>query len=199
MEDKGDLPSYKNKKAKKKENNYAWPIKVFFISLMTTAVLTLMTDTSMDSMSALAALVLLVLFISINILFDTVGLAVATAAESPFHSMASKKHKVGKTAVRLLKNADKVSSVCNDIVGDIAGVVSGATSVAIADKLFMGHPAQFWLTLAMTSLVAAFTVGGKAVAKRLAIEKSIEIVILASKVISLVTRNKDKKRSNKKK
>ena len=195
MEDqKGDSHPFKTKKSKKKQNQYIWAAKVFFISLLTTAVLTLMTDTSMDNMSAAIALILLVLFIGINILFDVIGLAVATAAESPFHSMASKKHKVGKTAVKLLKNADKVSSVCNDIVGDIAGVVSGATSVAIAGKLFSGHPSQFWLTLALTSLVAAFTVGGKAAAKRLAIEKSIEIVILTSRVLCLVTCNKDKKK-----
>lgn len=198
MEDqKGDLPSYKSKKSKKKQSQYAWAAKVFFISLLTTAILTLMTDKSMDSMSAVAALILLILFIGINILFDVVGLAVATAAESPFHSMASKKHRVGKTAVKLLKNADKVSSVCNDIVGDIAGVVSGATSVAIADKLFKGHPGQFWLTLAMTALVAAFTVGGKAVAKRIAIEKSVEIVILTSRVLCLVSCSKDKNKKKK--
>ena len=37
------------------------------------------------------ALVILLLFIGIGILFDIVGMSVASASEAPFHSMAARK------------------------------------------------------------------------------------------------------------
>ena len=59
-------------------------------------------------------------------------MAVATANEKPFHSMASRKVPGALEAIRLLRNAERVSSICNDVVGDICGVVSGSASATIA-------------------------------------------------------------------
>lgn len=196
---KKDISRNKKPKKKQRQGQYVWAIKVFIASLLTTAILTLITEESINNISMVAAFVLLVIIILINIIFDVVGLAVATAAESPFHSMAARKNRVGKTAVKLLKNADKVSSICNDIVGDIAGIVSGATSVAIAAKIFLGNPRESWFTLLLTSLVAAFTVGGKAFAKKLAIVKSTEIIILTSRFLSFFSLQGRKERNKSKK
>ena len=35
----------------------------------------------------------------------------------------------------MLRNASRVSSVCNDVVGDICGIVSGATGAVIVARL----------------------------------------------------------------
>lgn len=192
----------RNHRAKKnKQSQYIWATKVFFISLVTTAVLSIITGESMENMPLAVTFVLLILFVIINILFDVIGLAVATAAEGPFHSMAAKKNRVGRRAVRLLKNADRVSSVCNDIIGDIAGIISGATGVTIAAKMVIDQGNRFWITLIMTSVIAAITVGGKAFAKRIAIMNSVEIVILTARLICLFSFkeknvNKDKKKNS---
>ncbi|OGO91072.1 MAG: hypothetical protein A2Y17_12000 [Clostridiales bacterium GWF2_38_85] len=193
-----EAPRRKKDKKKERQNQYRWAIKVFLISFVITAVLSLISGESMNSLPVIIAFILLFIFIFIGILFDIIGLAVATAAESPFHSMASRKSKIGKTAVMLLKNADKVASVCNDVIGDIAGVVSGATGAAIAAKIFINEDYGFWITLLLTSCIAALTVGGKALGKRIAMTKSVEIVMGFAKVICLFTGRDSKKKQNRK-
>ena len=66
-----------------------------------------------------------------SIFFDIIGIAATAAEEVPFHSMASKKQDGAKWAIILIRNADRVSSFCNDIIGDICGVLSGAVSTYI--------------------------------------------------------------------
>jgi hypothetical protein len=60
--------------------------------------------------------------------------------------MASRRMETGKKAVWLISNAEKVGSFCNDLVGDICGVMSGATGAAIAARLFDGLHGDVWLT-----------------------------------------------------
>jgi CBS domain containing-hemolysin-like protein len=99
--------------------------------------------------------------------------------------MAARKLKAGQKAVWLVNNAEKASSFCNDIIGDIAGIISGATGAAIAANLFASDhfstETAFFLTLALTSLIAAVTVGGKAMGKSFAINHSTDIVLFAAK------------------
>ena len=78
------------------------------------------------------AFLILLAIILIGIIFDIIGMAVATADEKPFHSMASRKVAGASDAIKLLRNAERVSSICNDVVGDICGVVSGSASATIA-------------------------------------------------------------------
>ena len=77
----------------------------------------------------------------------------------------------------------KVSSVCNDVIGDIAGVVSGATGAAIAAQLFSESASGFWLSLTLTSLIAAVTVGGKALGKQYAVRYNEKIVYWVAKLL----------------
>ena len=144
-------------------------------------------DQVLDLIPIFASALILVAIISMGILFDIVGLAVATADISPFNSMAARRLKTGQKAVWLINNAEKVSSFCNDIIGDIAGIVSGATGAAIAANLFPSEQfsteTAFFLSLALTSLISAITVGGKAIGKSVAIKHSTNIVLFAAKLL----------------
>ena len=124
-------------------------------------------------------------FIAIGILFDIIGIAIATADEKPFHSMNSRRVKGADVAVLFKKNADKVSSFCNDVVGDICGIVSGSTgsiiALNIASKLEID---KFIVTLLITALIASLTIGGKALGKSFAINKSNVILYKFSKFVS---------------
>ncbi|PKM62919.1 MAG: hypothetical protein CVU97_02785 [Firmicutes bacterium HGW-Firmicutes-21] len=166
----------------KKRSQKRWIITAFALSFCITAVLSLGSNEVISSLNVLVAIPVLLFFIFIGIVFDTIGLAVAVAEIKPFNSMASRRLKTGKKAVWLITNTEKVSSFCNDLIGDIAGVLSGATGVAIAARLFSGG-ASIWLTLAMTSLIAAITVGGKAIGKLIAVEYSEQIVMFSAKVL----------------
>ena len=174
-----------DKKQNKKKGAQRWALIAFSLSFVITAILSAMSDKVVSALSLIVSALVLIAIISLGIVFDIIGLAVTTADISPFNSMAARRLKTGQKAVWLINNAEKVSSFCNDIVGDIAGVVSGATGAGIAVKLFTDMDADiaFLLTLALTSLISAFTVGGKALGKTVAIKHSVNIVEFVARLL----------------
>ena len=89
----------------------------------------------------------------------------------------------------LLRRAEKVSSICNDVIGDICGVVSGSASATIAAQMLVSFEFSWpdLLTLAMSAMVSGLTVGGKAIGKTFAINSSTVIVHTVGKVIHFIT------------
>ena len=69
-------------------------------------------------------MIALIVLISIGIITDIIGTAVTSADERPFIAMASKKINGAKQALRLIRKAERVSSILNDVAGDIVGVVA---------------------------------------------------------------------------
>ena len=168
-----------SKKDAKKKSRVKWVVIAFSLSFVISAVFSVAMGEVTANANILVAVLLLLFFIALGILFDVIGLAVATADASPFHSMAARRLRAGKKGVWLVANSDKVSSVCNDIVGDICGVVTGAAGAAIVAKLFTDG--AMWYSLAVTSLISALTVGGKAACKSFAMKHSDSIVMFVAK------------------
>ena len=136
-------------------------------------------------MPFLPAFGVLIVIIMIGILFDIIGVATTAASEVPYHAMAADKVTGAKEAMWVVRNAASIATLCNDMIGDIAGTLSGAvgTSIAFAiarEMSILNRTA--WVTL-LVSGVAAVTVGGKAFGKQLAIQKSNDIVHWVGKVI----------------
>jgi CBS domain containing-hemolysin-like protein len=127
----------------------------------------------------------LIVIIMIGILFDIIGVATTAASEVPYHAMAADKVTGAKQAMWIVRNAASIATLCNDMIGDIAGTLSGAvgTSIAFAIARESGLLNRaVWVTL-LVSAVAAVTVGGKAFGKQLAIQKANDIVHWVGKVI----------------
>jgi CBS domain containing-hemolysin-like protein len=132
------------------------------------------------------AFLVLAVFILIGIVFDTVGVAVTAASTAPFHSMAAHKEPGAAESLRLIRNAEKVSSICNDVVGDISGIVSGTTSSLIVARLMDDLSSEsILLQLSVSAIVTGCMIGGKAVGKTLAINNSTRIVLNVGKLIHL--------------
>ena len=131
------------------------------------------------------AFVILLIIVFVGIIFDILGMAVASADEKPFHSMAARKVTGAYEAIRLLRNAERVSSICNDVIGDICGVVSGSASATIAARILSNFDFSWpqMVTLLMSALVAGLTVGGKAIGKSFAVNSCTEIVHFAGRTI----------------
>ena len=194
-------PQAVKKEEKRRTRN--WVITIFFATIAISATISLVSDFVMGKSSMIVAFLILLMIVFIGIIFDIVGMAVATADEKPFHAMAARKVKGARECIRLLRNAERVSSICNDVVGDICGVVSGSASATIAAQILSNFELSFAsvVPLMLSSLVAALTVGGKAVGKGIAVSSCTEIVYHAGQVIYAVTHVKDlfKKKNNKKK
>lgn len=185
-EDKKQKVYIKTSKIGAKKSNKKWIISIFCWSFLISLIIGFASSVATGSMGITFALAVLIFIIAIGILFDMIGVAVATAEETPFHALASRKIKSAETAVWLIRNAEKVSSFCNDVIGDIAGVVSGTTSAVIVAHLFTaGTQAEFYMGIVATAVIASFTVGGKAIGKGTAMRNSNQIVYLVSKVLCI--------------
>lgn len=174
----------KRKKLKVKPD-WKWISTVFGATLGISATMSLISNRVLSAGGMLLALLVLLAIIILGIIFDIIGVAVTAADERPFHSMAAKKIPEAQTALRLLRRAERVSSFCNDVVGDICGVVSGSASALIAARAMLFMPPGFAqaFQLIMSAAVAALTVGGKAFGKSIAIGNSEEIIHLVAKIL----------------
>lgn len=178
-----------NKKREKEKRGRRWVVTVVLMTFAISSIMQMIQAGLMSNVNLAMAFVILIVFVLIGIIFDIIGVAVTSANETPFHSLSSQKIRGAKEAVRLIRSADRVGSFCNDVIGDIVGIISGsATTVIVAMILNSGlHFNDFVLTTIMTALVAAFTIGGKAAGKRIAIEKSNDIVFFVGKIISFIS------------
>ena len=173
--------------ALKRERNkhIKWVVTIFLVTILISGTISLLSDVVMSASSMAVAFLILLAIIFVGIVFDIIGMAVATADEKPFHSMAARKVPGASDSIKLLRNAERVSSICNDVVGDICGVVSGSASATIAalilSNMDIGWPRM--ISLVMSALCAGLTVGGKAIGKTVAVNSATTIVHSVGKII----------------
>ncbi|MBN2073676.1 MAG: hypothetical protein JW770_07015, partial [Actinobacteria bacterium] len=124
-------------------------------------------------------LIILAIIISIGVLFDIIGVAVTACTVVPLNSMAAKKIRGAAEAIRLLKNADRVSNFCNDVIGDICGIVSGAIGATLVFRILLINPdlESALLGAAIAGFISSLTIGGKAIGKNMAIKNCESIVL----------------------
>ena len=173
--------------AAKKERNKTirWVVTIFLVTIVISGTISFVSDEVMGRSGIVTAFLILLAIILIGIIFDVIGMAVASADEKPFHSMAARKVPGAMQAIRLLRNAERVSSICNDVVGDICGVVSGSASATIAAQILQSNDFSWpqLVGLLMSALCAGLTVGGKAIGKTFAVNSATTIVHMVGKFI----------------
>ena len=179
----------KKKRKIKIKPNWRWIMSIFGMTVAISATMSFLSGEILSAVGLGVSFIVLLAIILLGIIFDIIGVAVTASDEKPFHSMAAKKMPEASTALRMLRHADRVSSVCNDVVGDICGVVSGSASAVIAARavLLMQPGWSQFVQLLMSALVAALTVGGKAFGKSIAMNNSTQIIHTASKIIFTIT------------
>jgi CBS domain containing-hemolysin-like protein len=168
----------------KTKTSSGWLIKITIISMCVSMAFTLASTKILGSAGYVMAFLVLAVFILLGIVFDIIGVSVTAASTAPFHSMAAKKEPGAAEALRLIRNAEKASSICNDVVGDISGIISGTTSALIVTRLMQDLSTEnVLIQLGVSALVTGATVGGKAFGKALAISNSTRIVLDVGKLI----------------
>ncbi len=187
----------KKKKNSKKKRNLWW-IKATIISLVLSAFFSYLSEIVSNADQLVVVIILLAFLILSGILFDAIGVAVTSCDTTPIISMASRKVYGAKTALWLTKNSDTVSSVCNDIVGDIFSIISGACSAALVVKITMtlNETWQVVLSIVVSAIVSAMTIGGKAFMKKIAIDNSKDFVMFVARFLAFF--NKDERKIRKK-
>jgi flagellar basal body-associated protein FliL len=177
-------------KKKKKSLPVRWALITFVLTLGLSAAMTYVSSTLIEGATFWVALSVLVVLILLGVVFDMLGVAVTSASPAPFVAMASKKVKGAKNSLAVLKHAEKFSNFCNDVVGDICGVVSGtagAAMAALATARFGFLPAAFW-SVATSAVISALTVSMKALGKGVAMNESKKIVELIGRILAVFSR-----------
>lgn len=167
-------------------SNRIWILTVTVLSFFISIILTAASSDVLKEAGILTAFLVILVIIFVNIIFDTIGTAVTAAEEAPFHAMASKKLYGAKQAIRLIRNADKVSNVCNDVIGDICGIISGAAGAYLIFRLIGNAGRLTAVELVVTGMITALTVGGKAFGKIIALHNSNYIIYKVGTLIHFV-------------
>lgn len=172
-----------------KNNRLKWLLTVLLLSFCLSIVMSVTSEGLIPRINLVFGILVIILFIFISIIFDMIGVAITAQDETPFHSMASKKIKGSTHSVKLLKNSDKLASICNDVIGDVCGVVSGSAGVlvtsTISDSLNINKSLVVLIT---TAVIASLTITGKAYGKTIAINKSKEITEKVGKILHKINK-----------
>ena len=179
-----------NKKSPKSKPGINWAVKATFISFFMTIAFSLFSELIVRSAPVYISAFIVLLLVIISIIFDMIGTAMASAEQAPFVAMSSRKVRGAKEVLGLIKNTDKVCSICNDIVGDICGIVSGAATSAIIYNVVIAKNISSSLmemifTIFFSAIVACLTIGGKAFGKTIALKRSKDILLLVGVFLSL--------------
>lgn len=188
----------------KKEGRYSWTIKITIISFFLSTFISVITNLMLENVGLALAFLVLGVVVSIGIVFDIIGMSVTSTPEAPFHSMSTRGVKGSREAIVLIRNAEKVSNFCNDVIGDIVGIISGGLVTAIASIIVsMWQDVKMMIVnIILAGIVASVTIGGKALGKGVALNKGKDIIFFAGRMIyffkNIFKTNKNKKSEKRK-
>jgi len=129
---------------------------------------------------------MIIFVIVIAIVFDMISTSALTSDEASFHAMNSKKIKGAKEAIYLIRNNVKVVSICSDVIGDILGIASGGLGAVLAINLSQTTDFNVAITgIIIAAFISAFTVGGKAIFREIAIKNNAKIIFRFGKIFRI--------------
>ena len=183
-----------NKNLAKKNKDFSWIIRITIAAFLITLLFSLATENVLPYCNTVISVLIIIIFIILGVLFDMIGIAVTVATPKTFNSMATKNVRGSRACINLIKKASKVSSFCNDVIGDICGILSGSAGVTVALTISKEFNLNLLVvTIVITSIIGALTIGGKAMGKNVAINKSNEILYKFAEFLMIFNKKLDSK------
>ncbi len=171
-------------KNKTSKSHARWILIVFILTFVLSTTFSYLSTKAMSNISLVLAIVMLLLIILFGVMADLVAVSVTAANIDSLHAKASDKKKGAKTAIKLVKYADRVASICADVIGDICGILTGSVGVLVAIMISETYNVELSIvTLIVGGIIAALTVTGKALEKQLGMKKADEIVYFVGKIL----------------
>lgn len=169
------------------KSSIRWSVLIAMVTFVMACIFTVASSSLLDGVSWGIGMLIVIILIFIGIVFDILGLAAASANEAPFHGMASEKVRGSRQAIYIVRNADRFSNICNDVIGDMTSVISGAAVTVVVIKLLNSYGdgddlLRTIVTVIFTAIVSALTVGGKAMGKSYAIHFSTSIILFIGQI-----------------
>ena len=196
MDSSDSLNQKKNKNKKKQKKKripawLAWGLEVLLLSFALTVLFCFLTVISVKNSPAYICVIVLIVLLIVNISCDVLANAIISCNPEAFHAMAAKKIKGAKRSVFFCRNATKLSSIFADVIGDICGIVSGAAGTALIVHFAMtGSVYEIVVSIGVSAVIGALTVGGKAIFKHFAIKYNKRIVFGFAKFTTFFKKEK---------
>ncbi len=173
-----------------------WIIKIIILAALLAAGFSLICELFISNLPVFSAVIIVVILIAVGVFSDILGVAVATCDEAPIIAMCSRKIKKAQYALPLIKNAEMVSNICNDVIGDICGIISGSAGAAITIRAAanMSSREELIISIIISTAISVATIAGKANGKKIAMKKNKEIVLAAGSVIHFFSGGRDEKK-----
>ncbi len=185
----------KQDKKRKKKHNIAeiWVLKITLFTFIGAVICSCISQITTSKSDIIISIMLLSFMLLISIIFDGIGLSVASCSEAELekYSRFKKQYDIARY---LLKNAEKVNNICADVIGDMCGILSGACGASIVVELSLSGSGSHWATIIISSIIAAVTVGGKASLKKAAVKNSAEFVFMSARMIGIFSSKFNTKR-----
>lgn len=190
----------KNKKTVKKlgQSFWSWPIKIFLLAFALSLFFGITSEFLLSGAGVIVSILLILILIAVAVITDMIGVAVTACKVEPFTAMAARKVSGAKESLLLIKNSEKVSSLCNDVIGDVCGILSGAAGASITLKIILNNPndsIKIIIASLISALIAGLTIFGKALGKKYAITNGDKIIIKLGKLLTLFSK-KEKIQNN---
>lgn len=176
----------------------SWALIATSMTIVLSSLFSFLSETVLLETSIIVSFIIAIIFILLNVVTDTLGVSVTACDKVPFLAMASKKIKGAKEALVLIDNADKISNICSDIIGDICGIMSGAVGANIVTQILIlnnGSLNSILISVVISTAIAAVTVFFKAIGKYLATRYYEAIVLFSSKILKIFIKKKRKRKN----
>jgi len=175
-----------NNKLQPKKHITFWVIKMTLGTFVLAIIFGLLSQLLLEEIRIVSlSVTLLLAIIFLGVLFDTIGTAAAAADEAPLNAKATRKIFGAQKGVSLVRRADQVANFCNDVIGDITGILSGAVAAMLVFQLVVNAPEmELYAQILITAAVTSLTVGGKAWGKYLALNYSTEIMLMVGRILT---------------
>lgn len=166
-----------------------WIINVFLLSFFLAVVFSGITNFIGNYGNMIILVIITLTVCLIGILFDAIGTSLLTSNEATFHAKAAKKIRGSKETVKLIKNASFVANLCNDVIGDVCGIVSGGLGTVLAINICLKYSLDHTITTIVASaIISSITIGCKAIGKNIAAKHDDEIIFTVGRLISYFKR-----------
>jgi CBS domain containing-hemolysin-like protein len=164
---------------------YRWAFRMFFISISLSVFFGFLSQTVLSNLGILFASIGIMFFIFVSVIFDMVGIAVASADIDVFEKWKNENIKGARVGLKLCINSEKVCSFCADVVGDICGTLCGAGGaciIAAATKNAADGNMVVIVSVLMSAVIAGLMIFFKAIMKSRALKNSNKIILKIGRI-----------------
>ena len=170
----------------------SWGCIILVLSFLLSVLFSLLTEIAVNDSPIYVCIIVLVVLLVLNIGCDVIANAVLSCDVDGFNAMASRKIRGAKRAVTFCRHAEKIASIFSDVIGDICGIVSGAVGAVLAAWFAFDESSVegMAVSILVSAVIGAITVGGKAFGKPLALKYNTKIAFGFAKFTTFFVKEK---------